>query len=103
MKNKFQEKAKRITQNPAAQKAVLSLKPHKSVWGFFGVIVFFILPEIIAYFYGSDITAYASKELLHANSVEMEYYYKLLVMLFEDGMSWLNLVIGFALLIWLFF
>lgn len=103
MKKRLQEKAKRIAQNPATKKALLSLKPQKSVWGFLGVIVFFILPEIIAYFYASEITAYASKALLHANSVEMEYCYKLLVMLFEDGVSWLNLIIGFALLIWLFF
>lgn len=103
MKKRLQEKAKQISQNPAAKKAVLSMKPQKSIWGFLGVIVFFILPEIIAFFYGADITAYAKMQLLQPNTVEMEYYYKFLVMMFEDGVSYLNLIIGIGLLIWLFY
>ncbi len=103
MRKKLQEKAKRIAQNPVAQRTLISMKPQKSVWGFLGVILFFILPEIIAYFYGSDITAYASSQLLLSNAIEMEYYYKMLIMMFEDGISYTNLAVGFALLVWLFF
>lgn len=103
MRKKLQEKAKRITQNPVTKQALISMKPQKSIWGFLGVILFFILPEIVAFFYASDITAFASAQLLQPNTIEMEYYYKLLIMTFEDGVSLLNLIIGFALLVWLFF
>lgn len=103
MKQKLQEKAKLIAQNPATQKMIISMKPQKTIWGFLGVILFFILPEVIAFFYGSDITSFANIKLLTANSVGMQYYYEFLVMMFEDGVSWLNLGIGFGLLVWLFY
>lgn len=96
-------KLKNIAQNPVTKKALLSLKPERSLWGFFGIILFFIVPEIIAFIWGSDITAYAKEEVLVASFVLDQQYYKLLVMLFEDGGSWVNLGIGFGLLVWLFF
>lgn len=103
MKRKLQAKAKRIAQNPVAKKAIISMKPQKTIWGFLGVILFFILPEVIAFFYGANITSYANAHLLQSNTTQMQYYYELLVMMFEDGVSWLNLGIGFGLLIWLFY
>ena len=103
MKQRLKAKARQIAQNPATKKAIVSMKPQKTIWGFLGVVLFFILPEVIAFFYGTDITAYANTQLLQANSTQMQYYYELLVMMFEDGVSWLNLSIGFGLLIWLFY
>lgn len=103
MRKKLQEVAKRIEQNPVASQALTSMKPQKSLWGFLGVIFFFILPEVVTYFYGVEITAFANTQILAPNTFEMHYYYKALVMMFGDGVSWLNLIIGFALLIWLFF
>ncbi|MBU0631011.1 hypothetical protein KKA17_00025 [bacterium] len=103
MKQKLQEKAKLVAQDPATQKIIISIKPQKTIWSFFGIILFFILPEIIAFFYGPDITSYANTKLLTANSIGVQYYYEFLVMMFEDGVSWLNLGIGFGLLVWLFY
>ncbi|WP_345980161.1 hypothetical protein [Sulfurimonas sp. HSL3-2] len=103
MKQRLKAKARQIAQNPATKKAIVSMKPQKTIWGFLGVVLFFILPEVIAFFYGTDITAYANAQLLQPNSTQMQYYYELLVMMFEDGVSWLNLSIGFGLLIWLFY
>ncbi|PHM17316.1 MAG: hypothetical protein CJD30_07360 [Sulfuricurvum sp. PD_MW2] len=99
----MKHKIRQIAQNPATKKALVSLKPEKSLWGFFGVILFFIVPEIIAFIWGAQITAYAKETLLHASSSLEKSYCDLLVMLFEDGGSWFNLVLGTALLIWLFF
>ena len=103
MKHKIKAKAQQLAQNPATKKALLSMKPEKSLWGFLGIILFFIVPEIIAFIWGIPITAYAKTELLLATSAVEQQYYKLLVMLFEEGGSWINLGIGVALLIWLFF
>jgi hypothetical protein len=77
------------------------MKPDKTIWGFLGVVLFFILPEIIAFIWGVEITAYAKEALLVASSAD-KYYYDALIMLFEDGGAWFNLLLGFAFLIWLF-
>ncbi len=79
------------------------MKPEKSFWGILGVLLFFIAPEIIAYFYSIDIVQYAQNGLsLHPETLE-RYNYELLIKLFEDGVSWLNFSIGVVLLVWLFF
>jgi CDP-diglyceride synthetase len=98
MKNKIQE----LKTNPKVQESIKSLKPQKSIWGFLGVVLFFIVPEIIAFIYGTDITAYANEALTHQNGYIEDLYYKALVELFENGGSWLNLAIGLALIVWLF-
>ncbi|MDA3947283.1 MAG: hypothetical protein PF439_11460 [Helicobacteraceae bacterium] len=103
MKQKIKTKAIQIVQNPAAKKALKSIKPAKTLWGFFGVVLFFIAPEIIGFIWGADITGYAQTELLTATSAIERQYYDLLVMLFNEGGSWVNLTIGMALLLWLFF
>jgi hypothetical protein len=103
MHHKIKAKAEQIVKNPATKKALMSIKPEKSIWGFVGVIVFFILPEIIAFIYGVEITDYAKEGLSVASNAVERQYYNLLVMLFEDGGSWVNLIFGFTLLVWLFF
>lgn len=103
MKHKLQAKARQIAQSPTTKKALIAMKPEKSVWGFLGIVLFLIVPEIIAFIYGIEITAYAKEGLLHAPSTVEKYYFDLLVMLFEEGGSWFNLAIGGALLIWFFF
>ena len=103
MQTKIKLKTQKLIQNPAAKKALTSLKPEKSLWGFAGVILFFIIPEIVAFIWGDEITKFA-KEALPANpSGTTHYWYEFLVMLFESGGSWINLLLGIALLVWLFF
>jgi hypothetical protein len=99
----MKQKIKQIAQNPATKKALLSLKPKKSILGFLGIILFLIAPEIIAFIWGSEITLYALLHLPHAASWIEKRYYDLLVMLFKDGGSWINLTFGVAILIWFFF
>lgn len=103
MREKIKAKAKAIATNPNTKKALLSMKPERNFWGISGVVLFLIAPEIVAYIWGADITSYANKELLLTHSFVDTKYYEMLVMLFEDGMSYINLLIGIALLIWLFF
>ncbi|HEX5711202.1 MAG TPA: hypothetical protein VFX68_07620 [Sulfuricurvum sp.] len=103
MKHKIKAKAQQLVQNPTTQKALAAMKPEKSLWGFLGIVLFLIVPEIIAFIWGIEITAYAKKELLTATFAVERQYYDLLVILFEEGGSWFNLGIGAALLIWFFF
>jgi hypothetical protein len=103
MKHKIKAKAQQLAQHPTTKKLLTAAKPEKSMWGFLGIILFIIAPEIIAFIYGVEITAYAKSSLLGTTSWIDHQYYDLLVMLFEEGGSWLNLAIGTALLVWFFF
>jgi len=103
MKQPLKAKITALKEHPKTQEAVKSLKPEKSIWGILGVVVFFIVPEIIAFVWGAEITSFAKESLVTADSFVEEQYFNLLVMLFEEGGSWVNLAIGMALLIWLFF
>lgn len=103
MKEKIKAKAQQIAQNPATKQALLSMKPEKTLLGALGVILFFILPEIIAFIWSADITHYAHLQLAQSHTWLDQTLNEMLVMLFKDGGSWLNLGIGIALLVWLFF
>lgn len=103
MKHKLKAKAIEIAKNPKVKQAFFSMKPEKSFWGILGVFFFFILPEIIAFFWSADITSYAKEHLLVASSFVETKSYEVLISLFEDGMSWFNLTFGMILLVWLFF
>ena len=98
----MKHKLRSIVHHPKTKEALKSMKPERSVWGFVGVAVFFIFPEIVAFLYGAEITAYAKEAQLHAGTVE-KYYFDFLVMMFEEGGSWINLALGGAVLVWLFF
>jgi hypothetical protein len=103
LREKIKTKTREILKNQNTKKALSSMKPEKNLWGIGGVILFFIVPEIIAYIWGVDIVGYAQNELLQPQNFLEEKYFELLLMLFEEGVSYLNLVIGIALLVWLFF
>jgi hypothetical protein len=96
------DRFKKVTSHPATKEALKSLKPERNFWGIFSVIFLFILPEIVAFIWGGEITTYAQQQLLQNLPLEQEYYYKGLEMLFGEG-SWFNLLFGVGLLIWLFF
>jgi len=97
------EKLQKIARHPITQKALKDMKPKKTLWGILGVILFFIAPEIIAYFYATDIVHFAQNGLaMHPSTLE-KLDYDLLIYLFEDGVSWFNLSFGIILLVWLFF
>ncbi len=103
MKERIKAKVGQISQSQKTREAIKSLKPQRSIWGFIGVVFFFILPEIIAFIWGAEITAYAKSQLPLADSTALTYCYELLIALFEEGGSWVNLAIGFGFLVWLFY
>lgn len=100
---KVRQKISQVAKHPKTKEALKSIKPEKNIWGIGGVLLFIILPEIVAYFYGTDILEYANNSLAVAKDFLDIKYYELLIMLFEDGVSYFNLLFGIALLVWLFF
>lgn len=99
----MKDKLQKIARHPATKKALMDMKPKKTLWGILGVVLFFITPEIVAYFYSVDIVQYAQNGLaMHPATIE-RYNYDMLIYLFENGVSWFNLGFGVFLLVWLFF
>jgi hypothetical protein len=99
----MKHKLRQIAQSPKTKQALIAMKPEKSIWGFLGIVLFLIVPEIIAFIYGVEITAYAKEALTHSPDWVEKYYFDFLLMMFEEGGSWFNLAIAMALLIWFFF
>ena len=99
---KFLEKLHKIKEHPATKQSLQQLKPNKTFWGILGVAIFFIVPEIVAFIWGDQITAYAQHQLSMPLTLDKEYQYKLLEMMFGEG-SWFNLLFGIGLLVWAFF
>jgi hypothetical protein len=103
IREKVQIAVYRARNNPVLQRAFVQMKPKKTIWGFLGVVLFFIAPEIVAFIWGAHITTYAHMQLLTQTAQPMETWYELLIMMFKDGGSWVNLGLGFVFLAWLFF
>lgn len=80
-----------------------SLKPTPNLWGILGVLFFFILPEVIGFWRGKAIAQWAHARMLQEPDFMGRKVYWILEKLFEDGGSWVNLGIGIALLVWIFY
>lgn len=102
MKKRIRSAAKRVSENPVLKKSAKSLKPDLSIWGVLGVLLFFIVPEVIGFIWGKEITYWAHAQILSEPTEVGQKLYWVLEKLFEDGGSWINLSIGVLLLIWLF-
>ena len=101
MKERLRAAAKRAAENPVLRKSARSMKPGTGIWGVMGVFVFFIIPEIIGFIYGGEISSWAHAKSVHEPVETLALSYRLLEMLFEDGGSWVNLFIGMLLLGWI--
>ncbi len=79
-----------------------NIKPTKSFWGITSAILIFIVPEFIAFIWGSEISSFVELKLTTPLSLQEEYAYKGLRDVLGEG-SWLNLLVGISILIWAFF
>ncbi len=102
MKKRIRSAARRVAENPVMQKSAQSLKPNRSIWGVLGVVLFFIVPEIIGFIWGKEIANWAHAQILSEPTEVGRKLYWVFEKLFEDGGSWVNLSIGVLLLVWLF-
>ncbi|WP_292661678.1 hypothetical protein [Nitratifractor sp.] len=101
MKKRIKRAAERAAANPVLRQSARSLKPGTGFWGIVGVLAFFILPELVAFAWGPEITAWAHGHYLTEPIRLMRLNYWMVEKLFEDGGSWVNLGLGVALLIWI--
>lgn len=101
MKERIKRAADRAAKNPVLRQSARSLKPGTGIWGILGVLFFFIAPEIAAFLWGPEITAWAHAHYLTSPERIVRLNYWLIEKLFEDGGSWVNLGIGVVLLAWI--
>jgi len=102
MKERLKDAARRTAQNPLLRKSAEAIKPDRTIWGVMGVVFFFILPEIVGFIWGEEITVWAHQKTLTDPTEAGRKLYWLIEKLFEDGGSYVNLAIGVLLLFWLF-
>ena len=76
------------------------LAPSKSYLGLIGIVVFFFVPEIIAFFWGDEIKSYFLNLEKASSSFFEAYFYKVLQSLGENSIF--NIVLGVLFLIWFF-
>jgi len=103
MKQKIKSAVERAKQNPVLKESAKSIKPEPNFWGFIGVFLFFILPEIVGFIWGKEITAFAHQKAITESEFIVRKFYWLLEKLFEDGGSWFNLSIGVAIIVWMIY
>jgi hypothetical protein len=98
MRDKIQEKAIKISKNPIFRQTIKSIKPNRTIGGFLGIFLFFILPELIGFYRGKEIASWAHNQTLEEPTQIGRTTYWLLEKFFEDGGSYLNIAIGLLLL-----
>jgi hypothetical protein len=97
----LRDKIERLVKNPIFIESAKSIKPSRTVWGISGILLFFILPEILAFWRGREIASWSHSHFLQEPTLIGRGSYWLLEKLFQGGGSYLNLLIGLGLLYWL--
>jgi len=86
--------------DPKLKKAVDSIRPKRTLWGVLGIILFFFVPELITYIWQSELINWAHTHSLTEPLAMQRMLYAQLEKMFADGVSWVNIGIGTALLVW---
>ena len=76
------------------------LQPGKSWWALMGIIIFFFLPEVAAYFYGDEIKHFFVLKASGADSYLKVKLYTELETLGENSLF--NILLGVLFTIWFF-
>ncbi len=77
------------------------LRPKTSWWSLVGIVIFFFVPEIIAFFWGERIVAYADFMQKHTDDYLMQKMYDTLKMFGENSLF--NIILGGIFVVWFFY
>jgi len=99
----MKQKLNNLKNNPEFQAKLQEMKPKKSIWGILGVILFFFVPEYLNVMYHQEINAWIAE---YAKSYPIEAMREMMVTLsskvFDGKISFLNIGLGIAFLVWIF-
>jgi len=78
-----------------------ALKPSRSYWALVGIVLFFLLPEIVAIFWGDKIKLFFARLAMASDDLYLQKIYHLL----EDfgEVSYINIFLGVIFIIWFFY
>ena len=102
MKEKIKAIQKKIEKDPKFKQVSDSIKPKKGIWGIVGIVLFFFVPEVITFIWQDELINWAHLHSITEPLAMQRWLYTELEEMFASGVSWLNLVIGSLLLLWLF-
>lgn len=92
-----------LKNNPEFQDKLQKLKPKRNIWGILGVVLFFFVPEVVNVLYYKEITAWIMNLIHNAPQTPMsELLEWMTAKTFTGEVSYLNISLGVALLVWLF-
>ena len=74
------------------------LRPQASLWSLFGIVIFFFVPEIVAFFWGDKIVAFSDMMQKRTDDYVYQKLYESLKMFGEN--STFNIILGFLFLFW---
>ncbi|NOX15275.1 MAG: hypothetical protein GXP61_04500 [Epsilonproteobacteria bacterium] len=77
------------------------LKPKTSWWSLVGIVIFFFVPEIIAFFWGDRIIDYFNYMEKQSDGYLMQKMFEILKTFGEN--STFNIVVGLGLTVWFFY
>ena len=77
------------------------LKPKTSWWSLVGIVFFFFVPEVVAFFWGDKIIAYSNLMQKHTDDYIIQKIYETLKMFGENSIF--NIVVGIGLTGWFFY
>jgi len=100
MREKLRKFNERVENDPKLKKVVDSIKPKRTIWGVVGIVSFFFLPELITYIWQPELIDWAHRHAITEPLAIQRMLYTQLEKIFADGVSWLNIGIGIALLVW---
>jgi len=84
------------------EEAKQKIKPQTSIWALIGIIFFFFVPEIIAFFWGTDLKGYfLHLASLQDNSILRKLYEESADMISENSI--LNIIIGLGFVYWWYY
>lgn len=99
----MKQKLQAIKNNPEFQAKLQEIKPQRNIWGVLGIFLLFFLPEILNYYYSSEINHWVVELANATDHIEMK---ELLLWsapkLFDGELSFVNIGLGIAFLVWMF-
>ncbi len=100
MKEKIKQIHGKLEQDSRFQKVVDSIRPKKGIWGIAGILLFFFLPEAITYIWQDELVSWAHLHSITEPIAMQRWLFTQLEEMFASGISWVNLMIGTLLLLW---
>jgi len=103
MKQKLNNIKTNLKNNPEFQEKLQQMKPKRNIWGLLGVVLVFFVPEIMSYFYSIEINQWVTELAQTAPNQEIDSLLEWSSKnLFNGEVSWLNIGLGVAFLVWMF-